>query len=154
MAGSITQSYHIVQLMKIMNQLRRLAGEGDCDQSFSGMSVPQLACLCYLFYHAEEGGSPVYQRDLETCLKLRRSTISSLLNTLEKKSLIQRIPVSHDARLKQLVLTDAGQALGREVLEHFTGLNQVLVADLDPEEQDTLRSLLDKIECGLASRCP
>ncbi len=154
MTGSIKNSYQIIQIMQIMNQLRRLACAGDCSQTVSSMSVPQLACLGHLYCYGENGGGPVYQRDLETCLKLRRSTISSLLNTLEKKQLIKRVPVPHDARLKQLILTKEGQDLGRIIQEHIADLNQVLVADLDPEEQDTLCALLDKIESGLTARCP
>ena len=154
MTEPITHSYQIIQIMQIMNELRRLSADGEFEKSISGMSVPQLACIGYLTYHKDSGDPPVYQRDLETCFKLRRSTISSLLTTLEKKELLQRVPVPHDARLKRLVLTEAGQALGRRVMGHFTGLNSMLIADLNEEEQQTLHRILEKVEQGLARRCP
>lgn len=154
MADAITQTYHIMQIMQIMNQLRRLASEGDQMACLTGMSVPQLACIGLLFYREDNGDGAVYQRDLEDCFKLRRSTISSLLSTLEKKALLQRVSVPHDARLRRLVLTEQGRELGRKVIGHFTGLNDLLVADLDAEERKTLRSLLEKIERSLAARCP
>ena len=154
MIEPIPHSYQIIQIMQIMNQLRRLSADGEFERSIGGMSVPQLACIGYLTYHRNNGDPPVYQRDLETCFKLRRSTISSLLTTLEKKGLIQRVPVPHDARLKRLVLTEAGKALGDLVVGHFTGLNSILVADLSEEEQQTLHRILAKVEQGLARRCP
>ena len=154
MKEPITHSYQIMQIMQIMNELRRLSADGEFERSVSGMSVPQLACIGYLTYYKDNEDTPVYQRDLETCFKLRRSTISSLLTTLEKKELIRRVPVAHDARLKRLVLTESGKALGDRVMGHFTGLNAILVADLDEEERETLHRILEKVELGLARRCP
>lgn len=154
MKEPITHSYQIMQIMQIMNELRRLSADGEFEKSISGMSVPQLACIGYLTYYKDNEDLPVYQRDLETCFKLRRSTISSLLTTLEKKGLILRVPVAHDARLKRLVLTEAGKDLGDRVMGHFTGLNSILVSNLDEEERETLHRILEKVELGLASRCP
>ena len=70
------------------------------------------------------------------------------------KGLIQRVPVAHDARLKQLVLTSAGRALGNQVKDHFAALNEVMVMDLDEEEQATLSRILSKVDQSLAKRCP
>ena len=53
----------------------------------------------WVFVFSQQGD--VYQKDIESFFKLRRSTVSSQLDTLEKKGLIQRVPVSHDARLKK-----------------------------------------------------
>ncbi len=151
MTEPIAQTYQIIQIIQIMNQLHRLSVDGDAPCQMGGMSVSQLACIGFLAY---EDSRPVYQRDLEVCFKLRRSTISSVLTTLEKKGLIQRVPVAHDARLKQLVLTSAGRALGNQVKDHFAALNAVMVMDLDEEEQATLSRILSKVDQSLAKRCP
>ena len=151
MTDAITQDYQIIQMMQIMNQLHRMSVEGDFAARTGNMSVSQLACISFLAYQNDR---PVYQRDLENCFKLRRSTISSLLTALERKGLLQRVPVPHDARLKRLVLTKAGNELGNRVMDHFAGLNSILVADLCAEERQTLHRILKKMERGLASRCP
>lgn len=151
MTDAITQNNQIIQMMQIMNQLHRMSSEGDFETCTGSMSVSQLACISFLAY---QKGRPVYQRDLENCFKLRRSTISSLLTTLEKKGLLQRVPVPHDARLKGLVLTKAGNEMGNRVMDRFADLNSILVADLCAEERQTLHRILDKMERGLASRCP
>ena len=151
MPEPISRSYQIIQIIQIMNQLHRLTVDRDSLCQTGGMSVSQLACIGYLAY---DDSRPVYQRDLEECFKLRRSTISSILTTLEKKGLIRRVSVSHDARLRQLVLTEAGRALGDRVRDRFTALNDILVADLDEEEKATLSRILEKVDRSLAHRCP
>ena len=48
----------------------------------------------------------VYQKDIEEAFSISRATASNMLAVMERKGLIERAQVSHDARLKRLVLTD------------------------------------------------
>ena len=50
----------------------------------------------------------IFQRDLEKQFNLRRSSITSVLNNLEKKAYIRREEVNNDKRLKKVVLTAKG----------------------------------------------
>ena len=43
----------------------------------------------------------IFQKDLEKEFDLKRSSVSLLLNNMEKSDLIQRVPVAEDARLKK-----------------------------------------------------
>ena len=111
--------------------------------------VAQLACIGYLSIMRD--GEDVYQRDIETFFKLRRSTVSSLLNTLERKGLLRREPVPHDARLKKLVLTEAGLAISGQARSVMQKMNQVLIQGLSPEEVTQFSELLGKVEYALSS---
>ena len=115
----------------------------------SGMTVSQLSTLGYLSIMRD--GEDVYQRDIETFFKLRRSTVSSLLNTLERKGLLRREPVPHDARLKKLVLTEAGLAISGQARSVMQKMNQVLIQGLSPEEVTQFSELLGKVEYALSS---
>ena len=53
----------------------------------------------------------VYQKDIEEAFSISRATASNMLGVMERKGLIKRVAVSHDARLKRLVLTDKAAAL-------------------------------------------
>lgn len=150
MTAFVNQPYQIVQVMQIMNQLHRLAVSLPDNPFPPGMTVSQLACIGFVYYQED---TEVYQRDVESYFKLRRSTVSSLLNTLEGKDLIQRVSVPHDARLKKLVLTPQGREIGDRVQDFFIYLNRHLVQDLDENEQKTLYDLLVKINDGLNRRC-
>ena len=144
------ESYQILQIMTIMNQLRQTAIGAHDEICPPGMTISQLICISFLSIHQ---GTDLYQKDIESCFKLRRSTVSSLLNTLERKELIQRVSVAHDARLKKLVLTEKGQEIGQHVQQVLSNLNRQMVSNLDPGERETLSYLLRKIESGLTERC-
>ncbi len=144
-------AYPVAQLASIVNQLHRLVLIMPEAKFPTGMTVSQLSTMGYL---AMREGSDVYQRDIETFFHLRRSTVSSLLNTLERKGLLQREPVPHDARLKKLVLTEAGLALSTQALSVMRRMNQVLIQGLTPEEVIQLSGLLGKVETTLSrSEC-
>ena len=59
----------------------------------------------YLYRHREE---QVFQRDIEREFSITRSTVTNILQLMERKGYIQRQSVPQDARLKQLVLTEEG----------------------------------------------
>src|SRR5574344_1660968 len=63
----------------------------------------QIAILKYLIQHREDN---IYQHDLEKEFNLRRSTVSGIIDTMEKNEMIERIDSVKDARTKQIKLTD------------------------------------------------
>ena len=151
MEKQIRPNLTVTQLARIVNQLHRIAITHSCDcvdsPSPCGMTVSQVSTLGYLLL---QDGSDVYQKDIEQFFKLRRSTVSSMLNTLEKKGFIQRQAVPHDARLKKLVLTDVGRQLSSLAGQIFLQINELMVQGLTQEELATLSTLLEKIETNLS----
>ena len=156
MADPYRPAHHLAQIMLVMNLLHRLALTTPPETFAPGMTMPQLTTIATLNFMK---GQDVYQRDLEAIFKLRRSTLSSVISTLEKRGYLSRAPVPQDARLKKLVLTEAGQTIGRHVFETFSHLNDLLIAGLTQEELAFFASVLDKIAGNLAHaedgpRCP
>ena len=68
-------------------------------------------------YLSEHEGKDVFQRDLEEEFSVRRSTATGILQLMEKNELITREPVSHDARLKKLVLTPKAIEIQKRLLK-------------------------------------
>ena len=154
MEKNVCPTLTVTQLARIVNQLHRIALSHpyECDASPSpllpnGMTVSQASAMGYLLL---QEGTDVYQKDLENFFKLRRSTVSSMLNTLEKKGIIQRQAVPHDARLKKLVLTDHGRQLSSLAGQIFSQINELMVQGLTQEELTTLAAILNKIETNLS----
>lgn len=135
-----------MQLARIVNQLHRVALSFDSLPSPCSMTVSQVSVVGYLLLCGKEA---VYQKDIEQFFKLRRSTVSSMLTTMEKKGILTRQPVPHDARLKKLVLTELGQQMSSVATQIFFQANELMVQGLTPEEQATLSGLLTKIEANL-----
>lgn len=138
--------HSMMKLMGLINQCHRLVMRSSQFTLPYGMTTSQISAISFLTYSGE---CDVYQRDLETCFRLRRSTLSSLLNTLEKKGLIVRVPVPQDARLKKLILTEKGREVGDSVDRFLTYAIQLMIRDLTEEELQTLRTIFKKIQHNL-----
>lgn len=67
------------------------------------ISPTQVKIIEYLCKSKDE---TVYQKDIEKTLNLKRSTVSGILDTMEKNNLISRKSVKEDLRLKEIILTD------------------------------------------------
>lgn len=89
--------------------------------------------------------NPVYQKDIETEFQIKRSTASTLLASMEKNGLITRRSVDHDARLKQVVLTDKARKMHETFLVTAKKVEENLARGLSDEELRNFFSTLDKI---------
>lgn len=89
--------------------------------------------------------NPVYQKDIETEFQIKRSTASNLLASMEKNGLITRRSVDHDARLKQVILTDKARKMHETFLVTAKKVEENLARGLSDEELRNFFSTLDKI---------
>ena len=82
----------------------------DLAMSENGLTSIQSRILGHL-RHAEEEGRCVFQREIEEVFRIKRSSVTSVLQTLEKKELIIRESIPNDARVKKLVITEKARKL-------------------------------------------
>lgn len=73
-----------------------------------GISIPQLLCLEHL---TKSEGYQTTHRNLTRLLHLNSSTVTGIINRLEKKGLVARLPKKDDRRITNIALTSAGYAL-------------------------------------------
>lgn len=99
--------------------------------------------------HMEDLGRDVYQRDFETDFGITRSTVSKVLKLLEKKGLIERVSVSHDGRMKKIVLTERSREIGRNMRGEYEKMEHQLAKGFSREELETLSGFLDRIRANL-----
>ena len=100
----------------------------------------------YLYRHRDE---PVFQRDIEREFSITRSTVTNILQLMERKGYIQRLSVPQDARLKQLVLTEEGIRLHEKTLLSFHQTDDYVAGLLTEEENAELLRLLNKLREAL-----
>jgi len=62
----------------------------------------------YLYHNQEKA---VYQKTIESNFCIKRSTVTTILQLMEKKGYIRRVGVEGDARLKQIFLTEQGKEI-------------------------------------------
>ena len=100
----------------------------------------------YLYRHRDED---VFQRDLESQFRIRRSTATGILQLMEKNGLIRRLPVPSDARLKKLVLTDKAISLQKGIITELDAVDNMLKSGIGEEELASFFATLDKILANL-----
>lgn len=100
----------------------------------------------YLYRHRDE---PVFQRDIEREFSITRSTVTNILQLMERKGYIQRLSVPQDARLKQLVLTEEGIQRHEKTLLSFHQTDDYVAGLLTEEENAELLRLLNKLREAL-----
>ncbi|MFE4259185.1 MarR family winged helix-turn-helix transcriptional regulator [Streptomyces sp. NPDC056883] len=100
-----------------------------------GLTASQATAL-------REMSGPMTMRDLAERMSCEPSNATFVVDKLEKQHLIERHPHPTDRRAKQLVLTPEGAALRARLLDLLSVDSPV--SGLAPEEQDVLRSLLER----------
>jgi DNA-binding MarR family transcriptional regulator len=103
-------------------------------------------------YLADNADKEIYQKDLEKQFSITRSTVSKVLNLMEKKGLIERRGVPGDSRLKKLVLTDKAWKISAVMRECGSQLEAALTKGFTQSELDSLYNYIqrmkDNMKCG------
>ncbi len=91
----------------------------------------------------------VLQREFEKEFNMRRSTVATVLTTMEKNGLIKRISVENDARQRQLVLTKTAEDMHLEVVRIMKDLDDTVINGISDEELEVFYKVLDKMKQNL-----
>lgn len=100
----------------------------------------------YLYDHGEED---VFQKDLESQFSVRRSTMTTILQLMEKNGLIKKESVSRDARLKKLILTPAAVEMQDRIRSGIDTLEAKMREGISDKDLDTFFSVAEKIKGNL-----
>ncbi len=95
---------------------------------------------------SENADKDIYQKDLEEQFSITRSTASKVLILMEKKGLIERCGVPHDARLKKLTLTEKAWEISELMIEDATQMEKILTKGFTEEELEYLYSCIQKMK--------
>ena len=105
----------------------------------NGMQGPLLGYL----YHKSRNGD-VYQKDVEREFRIRRSTATVMLQSLEQKGYLIRV-ATEDARLKRILLTEKAIEHHNMIEEQIRIFNRELEDGITEEEKRTFLTILDKM---------
>lgn len=95
-------------LTKIRKIIRSIDIESKKIDREYGVSIPQVLCLSYL--HTFENYQST-QGEIRKFLNLNSSTVSGIINRLEIKGYVARLPKIGDKRTVTIALTSAGEKL-------------------------------------------
>jgi len=127
-------------LIKIRKIVRSINVESKKIQKEHGVSIPQVLCLHYLKnsenYMATQG-------EIRKFLNLNSSTISGIIDRLEAKGLVARLPRKGDKRVVNISLTSKGDSL----LHKIPPLLQMRLSEkLDKLDNQTVIQIFESLE--------
>ena len=139
------ENHPIKAIMDLSHLVRRATEQQMADLEISSV---QSRVLGYLWWKAWKK-EPAFQKELEAEFKIRRSSVCSVVQCLEKRGLLERRSVSTDARQKELVLTDEGMKIQSEVINRLEQMESKMNGWLTLEEREWWIRCINKMEAGL-----
>ncbi|MCR5266170.1 MAG: MarR family transcriptional regulator [Cyanobacteria bacterium RUI128] len=129
-------SYFIKNIAHLMTNMQ------DRCLNLYGLSNQQARILMYLSKHNIRGQHNIKRKDLENYLNLKGSSVTSLMNGLEKNGFLERIPSENDGRRKLLSLTEKSKEIVKQMDLIFEATDNQLQEGMSEEEKMTFRLLL------------
>ena len=111
------------------------------------LTVSQAYVIDFIIMKGEN--QEIFQKDLEKEFDLKRSSISLMLNNMEKSGLITRVSVAEDGRLKKIILTEKSNKLYEKISEAIDSIENKLCENITQEELNVFQGVLDKIRDNL-----
>ncbi len=78
-----------------------------------------------------------------------KTSITRIVNTLEKKNLVVRVPDQLDHRVNRVILTTAGKQLFNDVLPIMDKTKKEVSRDISESDIETFKDVLTKIISNL-----
>ena len=104
-----------------------------------GLTPQQAHLLCVLL------DGQLGMTELSRILSIERSSLTSMVDRLERRSLVARSPHATDRRACEIGLTSEGRALAHEAHDAFTSRIDARTADLSPAARKTLTAAINQI---------
>lgn len=129
-------------LINIRKIVRSINLESKKIQKDYGVSIPQVLCLNFL--HKSENFQ-ANQGEIKKFLNLNPSTVTGIIQRLELKGLIARLPKTGDKRVTNLVLTAVGEKLLKQIPPLLHDRLNIKLHDLQNSELEVIEQVLEKL---------
>jgi len=117
-------------------EYKKSQNEYDCGD----LTRMQRFTLGFLHHNSDR---EIYQKDLEAEFAISRATASNMLAVMERKGLIKREPVEHDARLKKVVLTERARKMHTQIKQDILETEEMLTKGMNEGDIVRLHQYLD-----------
>ena len=101
--------------------------------------------ISHLIRNSQEEKPGAKITDLSVAAEMSKPAVSQMLNSLEKKGLIERIMTKTDRRVVYVKLTDSGKTQLEKIAQKMDELMDQIVEELGKEDTAELARLLDKL---------
>jgi DNA-binding MarR family transcriptional regulator len=136
------------QLQELFSEFLQALGLHRPDQVPTGFDLSLSEMFALLALSAE---APMSQQALAEQLHLEKSTVSRLIQHLERRGWVRRVRDLHDTRMFRLQLSETGHEQASRLVKSLTERHQRLLAALKPDEQEALAYGLSALVRALRS---
>lgn len=138
---------HTGLVCKILHQcFRRRFEENARKRGLDDVTITHGRILGFI---ARGQGRDVYQKDIENEFHINRSTVTSIMQVMEKNGLIERRMVPQDNRLRQVLLTQKGEEMHRKTVSVIDDTEQQMLEGIPEAEIIAFFETVYKIENNL-----
>ena len=138
-----------MQLEECVNYLLTTAQHSVFLKMTEKLSVFDLTPVQYAILYCLWENDKKSPKEIAERLKLENSTISGILERMEKKGLIKRMISKEDRRFIQIMLTEKGAVLEKDVLAAVDKVNEEVMSVFSKEECENLKTQL-RVLAGLS----
>ncbi len=115
------------------------------------ITASQMKILMFVARMYEEG-KPVFQKDIEKEFNIKGSSVTSMLNTLEKNKWISRERVEYDARLRLIVLAEMSYKMMDQLKKYWDSVDYSIKNILSEAEFIVFSQCIEKIMNELSDK--
>lgn len=113
-------------------------------QDRAGVDLRTYDALLHTF---ESGEAGIRMSDLARKVVLTKAGLTSLVDRLERRGLVQRVPDPDDRRVVRITLTRPGEEVFREAAEvHVAGIDEHVATRLTDEEATVIADALERVQ--------
>lgn len=132
----------VVFEIRTLRQMIKHKLEEDRKKHKINLTHGQVRVLLYI----RESNEPVYQKDIEELLHIRRSTATEMLNILERDGYITRTQASHDRRLKEIESTPKALKTVNQFEGYSEAFEKNLVKNIETKDLEIFYKVFDQIK--------
>lgn len=140
----------IARMLKILHTaMKTKANQNLAEKNITGAQMDIL-----VFIASEEAEEKeINQVNIQKRFSLTNPTVTGILNRLQEKKLIKRVPSKKDARFNKIILTKSGHEFMTNCKEEIEKYESRIVKNLTDEEKKELIRLLGEVLKNVNEEC-
>ena len=130
------------------NIIERFIMYASAKYKLDDLTGQQMHILGYIYIN-RMNGVDIFQKDIETKLNVRSSTVTVMLNVLEKKGYVKRENIPDDARRKKIVLTKKAEEISVRAFIMMEEINKQALNGITDNELEIFYKVIDRVTANL-----
>lgn len=142
--GDEMKKYPLMEIKDFLDTVFKRNIHGCANVAIGNMT--QLQIIKFLL---ENEDKDIFQKDFENALHIKKSTVSGILDTMEKNRVIVRLSSKTDARGKIVRLSEDFANQKKAMIEEVKKTEEKIVDGIEDRDLETFFKVLDKMKENL-----